>query len=56
LKAWIFIPSDLEPAKILGTQVFGAELVRINAATTTSIACARRSPMNLFPANAAGDS
>ena len=30
LKAWIFIPSDLEPAKILGTQVFGAELVRIN--------------------------
>ena len=30
LKAWIFIPSDLEPAKILGTQVYGAELVRIN--------------------------
>ncbi len=30
LKAWIFIPSDLEPAKIIGTQVFGAELVRIN--------------------------
>jgi threonine synthase len=30
LKAWIFIPSDLEPAKILGTQVFGADLVRIN--------------------------
>jgi len=29
-KAWIFIPSDLESAKILGTQVFGAELVRIN--------------------------
>src|ERR1700727_3298492 len=29
-KAWIFLPSDLEPAKILGTQVFGAELVRIN--------------------------
>lgn len=29
-KAWIFIPSDLEPAKIVGTQVFGAELVRIN--------------------------
>jgi threonine synthase len=29
-KAWIFIPSDLEPAKILGTQVFGAELVRVN--------------------------
>src|SRR5438552_10064882 len=30
LKAWIFIPSDLEPAKILGTQVFGAQVVRIN--------------------------
>jgi threonine synthase len=29
-KAWIFIPADLEPAKILGTQVFGAEVVRIN--------------------------
>jgi threonine synthase len=29
-KAWIFIPSDLEPAKILGTHVFGAEVVRIN--------------------------
>jgi threonine synthase len=28
-KAWIFIPSDLEPAKILGTQVFGANVVRI---------------------------
>src|SRR5437870_608599 len=24
-KAWIFIPADLEPAKILGTQVFGAQ-------------------------------
>ena len=29
LKAWIFIPADLEPAKVLGTQVFGANLVRI---------------------------
>jgi len=29
LKAWIFIPSDLEPAKILGTQVFVARVVRI---------------------------
>src|SRR2546429_369348 len=28
-KAWIFIPADLEPAKILGTQVVGAKLVRI---------------------------
>jgi threonine synthase len=30
LKAWIFIPSDLEPAKILGTNVFGAKVVRVN--------------------------
>ncbi len=30
LKAWIFIPADLEPAKILGTQIFGATVVRIN--------------------------
>ena len=29
-KAWIFIPADLEPAKILGTQVFGAQLVPIS--------------------------
>ena len=29
LKAWIFIPSDLEPAKILGTNVYGAKVVRI---------------------------
>jgi threonine synthase len=29
LKAWIFIPSDLEPAKVLGTNVFGAKVVRI---------------------------
>jgi threonine synthase len=28
-RAWIFIPADLEPAKIIGTQVFGAKLVRI---------------------------
>src|SRR6266513_1435936 len=27
--AWIFIPADLELAKIVGTQVFGANLVRI---------------------------
>jgi len=30
LKAWIFIPSDLETAKVLGTSVYGADLVRIN--------------------------
>src|SRR3954471_19464420 len=28
-KSVIFIPADLEPAKIIGTQVFGAKLVRI---------------------------
>jgi threonine synthase len=28
-KAWVFIPADLEPAKILGTNVFGAKVVRI---------------------------
>src|SRR6266446_4431517 len=28
-KAWIFIPADLEPAKVVGTQVFGAKVVRI---------------------------
>jgi threonine synthase len=29
-KAWIFVPADLEPAKVLGTQVYGAKLVRIS--------------------------
>jgi threonine synthase len=29
-KCWIFIPADLEAAKIIGTQVFGANLVRIS--------------------------
>jgi threonine synthase len=29
-QAWIFIPADLEPAKIVGTQVYGAKLVRIS--------------------------
>lgn len=28
-KSWIFVPADLEPAKIIGTQVYGAKLVRI---------------------------
>ncbi len=28
-KACIFIPSDLEPAKILGTEIYGAKIVRI---------------------------
>ncbi len=30
LKCWIFIPSDLEQAKVIGTQVFGARVVRIS--------------------------
>lgn len=30
LKCWIFIPSDLEQAKIIGTQVFGAKVIRIS--------------------------
>ena len=30
LKCWIFIPADLEQAKIIGTQVFGAKVVRIS--------------------------
>jgi threonine synthase len=30
LKACIFIPSDLEPAKVLGTQIYGAQIVRID--------------------------
>src|SRR5579859_7869755 len=29
-RACIFIPADLEPAKVLGTQVYGAEIVRID--------------------------
>jgi threonine synthase len=30
LKACIFIPADLEPAKVLGTQIYGAQIVRID--------------------------
>jgi threonine synthase len=29
LDAWIFIPADLEPAKVLGTAVYGAHVARI---------------------------
>src|SRR5204862_964281 len=29
LKAWIFIPEDLETAKIVGTGVYGARLVHV---------------------------
>src|ERR1039458_6022856 len=29
LKTYILVPSDLEPAKILNTQVYGATLVRV---------------------------
>ena len=30
VRSWIFIPADLEPAKIVGTQVFGTKLVRVS--------------------------
>jgi len=30
LDAWIFIPADLEPAKVLGTAVYNPKLVRVN--------------------------
>jgi threonine synthase len=29
LKAWVFIPEDLEEAKVIGTAVYGARLVRV---------------------------
>ncbi len=29
LEAWVFIPADLEPAKILGTEVYGARVVPV---------------------------
>src|SRR5204863_245511 len=29
LKAWIFIPDELEAAKVIGTSVYGARLVRV---------------------------
>ncbi|MGC8474299.1 MAG: threonine synthase, partial [Candidatus Dormibacteria bacterium] len=32
LEAWILVPDDLEPAKLLGTAVYGANLVRVMAA------------------------
>ncbi len=28
-EAWIFMPADLEPAKVLGTHIFGARVIRI---------------------------
>jgi len=30
LEAWIFVPFDLEPAKLLATAVYGAHLIRVN--------------------------
>lgn len=30
LKAWIFIPADLERGKVIGTQIYGPNLVRIS--------------------------
>ncbi len=32
LEAWVLVPADLEPAKLLGTAVYGANLVRVTAA------------------------
>ncbi|HEY6538070.1 MAG TPA: threonine synthase [Candidatus Dormibacteraeota bacterium] len=29
LRAWVLIPADLEPAKVLGTAVYGAQVVRV---------------------------
>lgn len=31
LEAWVLVPADLEPAKLLGTSVYGAHLVRVRA-------------------------
>lgn len=30
LVAWVFIPADLEPAKVVGTAVYGARLIRVD--------------------------
>ena len=30
LEAWVFIPSDLEAAKVLGTAVYGARVIRVD--------------------------
>lgn len=30
LQAWVFIPADLEAAKVVGTAVYGAQLVRVD--------------------------
>ncbi|MGH7667157.1 MAG: threonine synthase [Candidatus Dormibacteria bacterium] len=30
LEAWVFIPADLEAAKVLGTAVYGARLIRVD--------------------------
>jgi threonine synthase len=32
LEAWVLVPADLEPAKLLGTAVYGANLVPVQAA------------------------
>src|SRR5204863_1941877 len=29
LKAWIFVPAELEAGKVIGTSVYGARLVRV---------------------------
>jgi threonine synthase len=30
LEAWIFVPADLEPAKVVGTSIYGARLIRVD--------------------------
>jgi hypothetical protein len=43
LSTYIFVPADLEPAKILGTSIYGANVVGITGTLTRSTVCARRS-------------
>ena len=49
-KAWIFVPADLEPAKVLGTQVYGARLVRISGSRQPS--CSAISKPTVFDPSA----
>ena len=45
LRCYVLIPHDLEAGKVLGTSIYGAQRGRASTApTTTSTACARRSP------------
>ena len=44
LPAYVFVPADLEPAKIEHALAYGATVVPSTARTTTSTGCASRSP------------